>query len=324
MQENKRDRIIALAATLAIHLLLMLVLLFVVLDRVLPDEESGVLVMVGEVAEAAGSDAMQTQGRPDATDWANADAQPVAPPPAPAPAASQPVTAPKQDPIITHDDPEAPSIAAERKKRAEAEARAEAEQKAKARAEADAKARAEEAVRAKARAEADAQARAAAEAKAKAEAEARARAEAEARAKAEAEAQAKAAINNRLSGAFGSSSGQAASGTGAQGSAKGNSSTGATTGIGTGISVSGLGDRGVVGGLVKPSFGGNANGTIKVRITVNEAGTVTHAEVTSGTTISSQGVRNAVLAAARATKFQPRSGSGAQTGVITYIIDSNN
>lgn len=299
---SKKDKMISLAITLILHGLLILLLVFLGFKYQKPEEESGVLLMVGEVEESAGEESV-----PDAAE------EIVEPEPAQAtPAVPQVTTTPKpaDEPLIAQNNDDAPAIAAE-KKRKEEQARKAAEE-AKLRKEAEAKVAAE---KARLKAEADA--------KAKAEAEAKAKAEAEARAKAEEEAKKRAAAKNLVAGALGKNSGTGTTANGVQGSVNGNSATGASRGN-AGYGKYDLGGRGIVGSLPKPSFNVNASGTVVVRITVNSNGEVISATPTTGTTTADQTLRNTALNAAKKARFKTAEGAGNQVGTITYFFDSNN
>lgn len=299
-QDSKKDKIISLCIALLVHALVILLLVFLGFKYQEPEEESGILLMVGEVELSSGNESSVA----DAADFTEptpaAEATPIPSVPEPAP----------EQPLIAQNVEDAPALAAEKKKKEE-EAR-KAEEQARRQKELDAKRAAEQAKQ-----------KAEAEAKAKAEAEARAKAEAEARRKAEEEAKKRAAAQNLVAGALGKNSGTGDNANGAQGSVNGNSSTGASRGN-AGYGEYDLGGRGIVGSLPRPSFSVNASGTVKVRITVNANGEVIEAVPVSGTTTSSQALRNAAIDAAKKARFVTREGSGNQQGTITYNFDSNN
>ena len=293
--ESKKDKIISLCITIAVHVLIILLLVFLGFKYQAPEEESGVLLMAGEVELSSGNES----ARLDASDI-------VEPTPAPEPAAEPepavPVPAPEQ-PLIAQNIEDAPALAAEKKKKEEAK-------------------RAEDA-RLKAETEAKAKAKAEEEAKRKAEEEAKRKAEEEARRKAEEEARKRAAAQNLVTGAFGKNSGTGNIANGTQGSVNGNNTTGASRGN-AGYGDYDLGGRGLVGSLPKPTFNVNANGKVVVKITVNGNGQVIAAEPTSGTTIANQSVRSAAVEAAKKARFAVKEGAGNVTGTITYYFDSNN
>ena len=297
--ESKKDKIISLCITIAVHVLIILLLVFLGFKYQAPEEESGVLLMAGEVELSSGNES----ARLDASDIVEPTPAPEpAAEPAPAPEPAVPEPAPEQ-PLIAQNIEDAPALAAEKKKKEEAK-------------------RAEDA-RLKAEAEAKVKAKAEEEAKRKAEVEAKRKAEEEARRKAEEEARKRAAAQNLVTGAFGKNSGTGNTANGTQGSVNGNNTTGASRGN-AGYGDYDLGGRGLVGSLPKPTFNVNANGKVVVKITVNGNGQVIAAEPTSGTTIANQSVRSAAVEAAKKARFAVKEGAGNVTGTITYYFDSNN
>ena len=330
--ESKKDKIISLCITIAVHALVIVLLVFLGFKYQAPEEESGILLMAGEVELSSGNESART----DASDIVEPTPapEPVAEPnPAPMPQTAVPEPAvpepaPEQ-PLIAQNIEDAPALAAEKKKKEE-EAKRKAEEEARKKKQAeeakrveDARLKAEADAKAKAKAEAEAKAKAEEEAKRKAEEEARRKAEEEARRKAEEEARKRAAAQNLVTGAFGKNSGTDNTANGVQGSVGGNNPTGASRGN-AGYGDYDLGGRGIVGSLPKPTFNVNANGKVVVRITVNGNGQVIAAEPTSGTTISNQTVRSAAVEAAKKARFAVKEGAGNVTGTITYYFDSNN
>ena len=331
-KESKKDKLISLCITIAVHALVIVLLVFLGFKYQAPEEESGILLMAGEVELSSGNESART----DASDIVEPTPapEPVAEPtpaPMPQPAAPEPAVpepAPEQ-PLIAQNIEDAPALAAEKKKKEE-EAKRKAEEEARKKKQAeeakrteDARMKAEADAKAKAKAEAEAKAKAEEEAKRKAEEEARRKAEEEARRKAEEEARKRAAAQNLVTGAFGKNSGTGNTANGVQGSVDGNNPTGASRGN-AGYGDYDLGGRGIVGSLPKPTFNVNANGKVVVRITVNGNGQVIAAEPTSGTTISNQTVRSAAVEAAKKARFAVKEGAGNVTGTITYYFDSNN
>ena len=314
--ESKKDKIISLCITIAVHALVIVLLVFLGFKYQAPEEESGILLMAGEVELSSGNESART----DASDIVEPTPapEPVAEPtpaPMPQPAAPEPAVpepAPEQ-PLIAQNIEDAPALAAEKKKKEE-EAKRKAEEEVRKKKQAEEAKRAEDA-RLKAKAEE--------EAKRKAEEEARRKAEEEARRKAEEEARKRAAAQNLVTGAFGKNSGTGNVANGVQGSVNGNNPTGASRGN-AGYGDYDLGGRGIVGSLPKPTFNVNANGKVVVRITVNGNGQVIAAEPTSGTTIANQTVRSAAVEAAKKARFAVKEGAGNVTGTITYYFDSNN
>lgn len=299
--DNKKDKLISLVISLGLHALLILLLIFLGFSYKAPEEESGVLLMVGEVELSSGN-SHSASNAVVTSEPASVEEPAEQPESTEAPAETTP-SVPQQpqpkEPLIAQNNDDAPNLAAEKEKKRKEEAakKAEAEAKAKAKAEADAKAKAE------------------AEAKRKAEEEA-------ARRKAEEDAKRKAA-QNLVTGAFGNNSGTGDKNNGIQGSVNGNSANGASRGN-AGYGKYDLGGRGISGSLPRPSFNVNQSGTVVVKITVNAAGNVISAEPTSGTTTASQELRKAATEAALRAKFKTAEGAGNVTGTITYFFDSNN
>lgn len=314
--ESKKDKIISLCITIAVHALVIVLLVFLGFKYQAPEEESGILLMAGEVELSSGNESART----DASDIVEPTPapEPVAEPtPAPMPQTAipepaVPEPAPEQ-PLIAQNIEDAPALAEEKKKKEE-EAKRKAEEEVRKKKQAEEAKRAEDA-RLKAKAEE--------EAKRKAEEEAKRKAEEEARRKAEEEARKRAAAQNLVTGAFGKNSGTGNVANGVQGSVNGNNPTGASRGN-AGYGDYDLGGRGIVGSLPKPTFNVNANGKVVVRITVNGNGQVIAAEPTSGTTIANQTVRSAAVEAAKKARFAVKEGAGNVTGTITYYFDSNN
>lgn len=322
--ESKKDKIISLCITIAVHALVIVLLVFLGFKYQAPEEESGILLMAGEVELSSGNESART----DASDIVEPTPAPepvTEPTPAPMPQTAVPEPAvpepaPEQ-PLIAQNIEDAPALAAEKKKKEE-EAKRKAEEEVRKKKQAEEAKRAEDA-RLKAKAEEEAKRKAEEEAKRKAEEEARRKAEEEARRKAEEEARKRAAAQNLVTGAFGKNSGTGNVANGVQGSVNGNNPTGASRGN-AGYGDYDLGGRGIVGSLPKPTFNVNANGKVVVRITVNGNGQVIAAEPTSGTTIANQTVRSAAVEAAKKARFAVKEGAGNVTGTITYYFDSNN
>ena len=313
--ESKKDKIISLCITIAVHALVIVLLVFLGFKYQAPEEESGILLMAGEVELSSGNESART----DASDIVEPTPapEPVAEPtPAPMPQTAVPEPAvpepAAEQPLIAQNIEDAPALAAEKKKKEE-EAKRKAEEEVRKKKQAEEAKRAEDA-RLKAKAEE--------EAKRKAEEEARRKAEEEARRKAEEEARKRAAAQNLVTGAFGKNSGTGNVANGVQGSVNGNNPTGASRGN-AGYGDYDLGGRGIVGSLPKPTFNVNANGKVVVRITVNGNGQVIAAEPTSGTTISNQTVRSAAVEAAKKARFAVKEGAGNVTGTSCCCLCSS-
>jgi TonB family C-terminal domain len=133
------------------------------------------------------------------------------------------------------------------------------------------------------------------------------------------------AISNRVSNAFGmgggtqsENQGDAATGTGNQGSPFGNTNTGANEGIG-GFGTFELGGRSIgSGGLPRPTYDSQEEGRIVIEITVDPAGNVILAEIGRGTNIDNATMRRSAIDAAKKAKFNKIQGTNNQRGTITY------
>ena len=280
MRLNKDD-IYSLIGTLAFHGALLALLWFTVLRTEVPDEEGGILVNFGNVDAAAGL------FEPKYTGVEPPQETTTPPPPEPEPQ----VETPKQE-MITQDLEESVNLEQEAKKKAEERRkREEAEKK-----------RKEEAEKERIRKE-----------------------EAEKKRLAEEQRKKEQAISNKVAGAFGignaqgNSQGDAASGTGNQGSPFGNSDHGANEGVG-GYGSFNLNGRSIgAGGLPRPAYTIQEEGRIVVNITVDPKGNVIFAEVGRGTNIDNASMRKSALEAARKAKFNQISGANNQSGTITYV-----
>ncbi|MDR1562945.1 MAG: energy transducer TonB [Dysgonamonadaceae bacterium] len=140
--------------------------------------------------------------------------------------------------------------------------------------------------------------------------------------KAEAERKAYEAINSQVSGAFGGNSNQSQSGasqdgTGVQGNPNSTSSTGNPAGSG-GYGTFNLNGRSLNGGLPRPSYSAQEEGTIVIAITVDIRGTVIHAEIGKGTNIDNARMRSDALTAAKHARFNNIPTGNNQSGTITY------
>ena len=132
-------------------------------------------------------------------------------------------------------------------------------------------------------------------------------------------------IQNRVAGAFGignadtDSQGSGTVAAGNEGSPFGNSDTGPNTGVGGfggSFNLSGRSIRG--GGLPRPAYTIQDEGTIVVNITVDSRGDVIMAEIGRGTNIDNAAMRSSTLEAARRAKFNVITGTNNQSGTITY------
>jgi len=131
------------------------------------------------------------------------------------------------------------------------------------------------------------------------------------------------AINQQVSGAFGSGTtgqnqrGTGTTGSGIQGNPNSTSPTGSPTG--TGYGEFNLGGRTIgAGGLPRPAYSVQEEGRIVINITVDPKGNVIFAEIGRGTNIDNSNLRNSALEAARKAKFNSIGGNNNQSGTITY------
>ena len=131
-------------------------------------------------------------------------------------------------------------------------------------------------------------------------------------------------IQNRVAGAFGignadtDSQGSGTVAAGNEGSPFGNSDTGPNTGVGGfgSFNLSGRSIRG--GGLPRPAYTIQEEGTIVVNITVDPRGDVIMAEIGRGTNIDNASMRSSAIEAAKRAKFNSITGTNNQSGTITY------
>lgn len=133
-------------------------------------------------------------------------------------------------------------------------------------------------------------------------------------------------IRQNIFGAFGQqnnqttddSSGNQYEKGGVEGSPEGNTTnTGATTGIG-GLGSYALDGRRLLGGLPRPSFNKQIEGTIVIQIIVTPLGKVISANIAPGTTITDYDMRQSALKAATQSQFSESKESTNQAGTITY------
>lgn len=146
MTKKQQRHTIASVGTAVLMLLLFLLLWFIRLSAVRPEEEEGVEVAFGEVAEAGGYESQQSE---------------AVPLPAPQPSSPAPSAAPSDNDLMTQEDEEALALrkeqekkererrqaeAAEKQRQREEQARLEAERKAREQAEAERRAKEAEAI----------------------------------------------------------------------------------------------------------------------------------------------------------------------------------
>ena len=275
-----KDDIYGLVGSLVFHAVLFLILWFSVLKAAIPEEDGGVLVNFGNIDSSAGPFEPQYTGRQLPQETT------TPPPPTPGP----PVEAPKED-LLTQDLEESVSLDEEKKK--EEQRKKEEEEKR--------------------RKEAEEQERI------------RKQKEAEAKRIAEERRKQAEAISNKVAGAFGigaaegNNQGDAAEGSGNQGSPFGNSDHGENEGIG-GYGSFNLNGRSLgAGGLPRPAYTIQEEGKIVINITVNPKGNVIFAEIGRGTNIDNASMRKSALEAAKRATFNSISGANNQSGTITYV-----
>ena len=110
--------------------------------------------------------------------------------------------------------------------------------------------------------------------------------------------------------------GTAEFGSGNQGSREGNAATGSYSGVGS-FNLSGRSLSG--GGLQRPEYAIQEEGSIVVEISVDSRGNVIFAEVRlKGTNIENALMRKSAIEAAKKTKFNSINGTQNQIGTITY------
>lgn len=282
MKKLQKADIIALVATLIVHLAVLALLWFMVLK--VPEqqeEEEGVPVMLGNVDEASGMDDPGTIKGPD--QLAQVLPEPVSSVPN---VPDEPLVTQRDEPTVAiKKNPETP-----KKKKTPVPTASASPQKTEAQ-------RAEEERQARLRAEA--QQRVAAERAAAAAANSR-------------------VAGAFGMGSGGGNKGTSVSGNGSEGSIKGNSSTGAKSGIG-GHGTVALSGRSLRGSLPVPGYNVNEEGDVVVKIVVNALGTVVSVSLdTKRTNTGNASLRSAALAAARRASFNSVEGASNQTGTITY------
>ena len=143
------------------------------------------------------------------------------------------------------------------------------------------------------------------------------------RAKEEEEQRQRDAINQQISGAFGSGTtsqnqqGTETTGSGIQGDSQSTTTAGSSSGGGYGeFNLNGrtLGP----GGLPRPAYSAQEEGRIVINITVDPNGNVIFAEIGRGTNIDNTTLRNSAREAALKAKFNRIPGNNNQSGTITY------
>lgn len=259
----KRNKFIAVIVTLLVHTALIAVLFFIFLPVIDTDDSGGILVNIGDTELASG---MFTpyQLEPDYQ-------TPTTP--------SQPEGS-DEEPLLSQEDPESPSIQQQENEAKKREEEKKREQK-----------RIQEELRQKELAEQ--------------------------RRREQIRQSVSGAFGN---GENKEGSGNTAGATpGIEGSPDGNvPSGGVNAGVGGFGSFSLKGRRVIGSGLQRPSYDAQVEGTIVIEIIVSPAGNVIKAHPTSGTNIDNYQMRQSAVQAAMKTKFNPIDGPNNQIGTITY------
>lgn len=277
----KRSKITGIIGTVAVHVLVLLLLFLLTLARPEPQEEGGVPVMLGNTELAAGNADPYTMTEVDVMP------QPEFNEPEPTPAEPE-----VEQPLITQADDSSIKIKKEELKK---ENKKEVKPSTKP-VENTPKVKPEQK-------------------KEKTEAEKRA----------EAERLAAEAAASKIAGAFGKGSqmgskGNAASGTGIQGSPTGNGDTGKISGVG-GYGTFDLNGRSLgEGGLPVPVYNVQDEGRVVVTIVVNPAGQVIRTSINKRTNTVNPALRRAAEDAAKKARFNAVDGVNNQSGTITYYF----
>ena len=327
MNKDKKRKVISTFTTIAVHLLLLIILMFVTLKVAKPDTfEDGVPVLLGNVEDAAGPDLNSLPAEQEETDLPEPESQPeeveeVPAPPQPEDVKPQPAKpTPPPAPQITQTQER--SIAAEEAKKKREEEAAKRKEEERRKAEEVAKRKVEERRKAEEAAKRKEEERRKAEEAAKRKEEERRKAEEE-RKKKEKEkedaARKAAAINSSVAGAFGNGGKQnnsgESNGEGHQGSPNGNDIIGKPNGVG------GIGTANVAGRTARnkpiPSVATPSSGKIVVEIVVDRNGKVTDARISINEP-KDPSLNSIFLQAARKWTFS--EGNGDVKGTITFTI----
>lgn len=289
MVENnrKKDKLKAVIVAVLLHVFVLGGLFLIILPTVEVEEQGAVLVNIGDIDLSAGKFIPSPVEAP--------------PPPVP-PSTTQPDKPHNVEEVLTQEDEEAPVISPPKKKVKEpSKPKSQPEQESK---------KPKETVK-----PVDTEAK-------KREEEAR-RAEEHRRQQELQEQRRREAISKSVSGAFGAAqskgSGSGDTGDKREGSADGNvDEGGASQGVG-GFGSFNLNGRSLAGGgLPRPAYTSQIEGTIVIRIVVDPQGKVISTSIAPGTNIADTGMRNSALKAAASARFNTISGINNQTGTITY------
>jgi TonB family protein len=292
MKLEQRAKIYGVIGTILFHIVFLLLLWFLVMLRIVPDEEEGLAVRLGT---GGGGDG----GSSDFFEPVPAYEAPDLPlPPVLAPLSSG------EEELQTQNVEESVSLPDSRKKKSEEEIRREQELRT--------QQQQQELVR---------------QEELRKIAEARAQQEAQDRRAQEIGNQARNVFGGNGAGGSGGSSSSSGQGGGGQGSGTPGNPFGSPdatgtegSGKGTGSSSYSLAGRELNGALVRPSYSVYEEGKIVVNIIVDKDGAVINAEVGSGTNLDNPTLRNAAKEAARKTKFNKITADKNQSGTITYLF----
>lgn len=291
---KRRDSIIALLIALVGHLLLVGLLYMLYIEHTPKQIQQTELLLI---SLGDGVESRDNSGTPEESAEPQTVAEPekaLPPPPPPTPTTSEHKPKAKAPDIATQKHEES------LRQQETEKARKQKKQEQKALAEKARREQAERAEQARKQAEEDAK-------KAKEEAERKRLAERQ-------------RAGNSVANAF-AQGGKGGNATAGQGS--GNSTgSGTGNGISTGYSLDGRSITSNGGRLDRPDVGKAVRGRIIVRITVNSSGKVVDASIKpNGTNIADPNVRNATLAKARTTQFNPQQGAEEQRGELYYTFD---
>lgn len=287
VNQKKKAKFVGMAGALSVHLGIILLLLFVGVTVPRQQEEGGVPVLLGEVADAEGAlepSLVEVDVMPEET----------------APEAEELPEQPEQE-IITQEVEETVAIPSKNEPERKPEKEVKKPEPKKKEVKKSVKTEKTEAEKAE-------EARKLAEAKAE-----KARREAEE------------AARRRVAGAFGKGAKMVGQGTsqgkGVQGNSAGNASVGKPSGAGSYGSFD-LGGRSLgEGGLPRPVYNVQDEGRVVVDITVNPAGFVIATAINRHTNTVNPSLRKAAEDAARKARFNAVGGLNNQQGTITYYFN---
>lgn len=276
----KNNRLQGIIGTVVVHLIILLILFVVTLHAATPDEESGVLVMLGSAELSQGDADPYTLTEVDVLDELQSETAPADPS----------VETPSEQEMLTQDLEETVAMKPQKK---------------------PVKPKTEVKTPPKKQPEQPKQPTKTPEQIA---AEKRAAAE-----KAAAEEAAKKIAGAFGKGSSMGNRGTGTTGSGVQGSPTGNSNTGKSTGVG-GVGSWDLNGRSLTGSLPIPVYNVQDEGRVVVTIVVNPSGRVISTSINKRTNTVSTALRRAAEEAARKARFNVTDGVNNQTGTITYYF----